>query len=233
MFLHASRLLVAALVCLLVAVAAPSYADHRPHHGGGGGGGQERPGKPANPGKPDDPGKPADPGKPGDNYSASLLTTLQLSLQGVTASTLDVGDRVVVLVEVLSDAAAGGSLDLAGRVQLDDGQRVLATEPVNDGVATFELPAGSLRADGAELGARFLPAAGSHFAASETTTPLVVEPCDDCAEDAVTLASADQLPAQSDPTLRWMGLAVLALVAGGALLWLMAGGPLRRSARRR
>lgn len=231
MFLHVSRLLVTLLACVLVALAAPSYADHRPNHGGGGGGGgQEPPGKPDDPGKPDKPGKPGD---PGDSYSASLLTTLQVSLQGVTASSLDLGDSVVVLVEVLSDAVAEGPLALAGRVQLSDGPEMLATQPLKDGVATFELPAGSLGADGAELTARFVPADGSHFAGSETAEPLVVQPCEECAEDEVTLASADQLPAQPDPTWRWMGLALLTLVAGGALLWLMAGGPTRRSARRR
>lgn len=226
-FLHASRLLVAALVCLLVAVAAPAYADHKPGHAPGGGQQPDKPGKPGKPGKPDEPGK------PGDNYSASLLTTLQLSLQGVTASALDVSGQVVVLVEVLSDAVAGGPLAPAGRVELRDGHEVIATQPVDDGVARFRLPAGSLGADGAELTARFRPADGSHFAPSETAEPLRVGACEDCAEDEVTLASAGQLPAQSDPTMRWMGLAALVLLAGGALLWLMAGGPWRRSARRR
>lgn len=233
-FLRASRLLVAVLACLLVGLATPSYADHRPNHAGGGHGKPDSPGKPDNPGKPDKPGKPGQPGGPGE-YAASLLTTLLVTVQDAVAGVVDPDGSAVVLVEVLSDAVADsdGALSLDGLVQLRAGDALLGSEPVRDGVATFEVPAARLGQGDVELTARFVPDAGTPLAASEATEAVTVGECDACADDAVALAAADRLPAQSDPTLRWMGLAAFVLLAGGALLWLLAGGPSRRLSRRR
>lgn len=175
------------------------------------------------------------PGKPGDNYSASLVTTVDVTVRGATSGVVDRRDSVVVLVEVLCDAlgSAEGALSLDGLVRLRSGDTLLGTERVHDGVADFELPADRLGPGEIDLAASFVPDEGSHFAASEAIEAVTVGRCDGCTDDEVSLTGADQLPTQGDRAWPWMAPALVVLLAGGALLWLLAGGPSRRAVRRR
>ncbi len=171
--------------------------------------------------------KPPKPPKDDDNYSASIVTAMEIQVDGLTDGAVATGEDVPVVVRVLSDLlvpvrgnAVAREVAVHGTVGLEVDGRVVDTAPLReDGTAGFVVPARVMTEGDHELAASFQPAAGSHFQASSASVEggLSVLGCvpAECSESAA--AAAPSLA--SDPSLRWMAAAALLLLGGAALLW--------------
>lgn len=222
-----STALVGVAALLSFSLVSPAHAD--PETPDGGTSTTEKGDKP-----PKD--KPPKPPKDDDNYSASIVTAMDINVDGLTGGAVVLGEDVSVEVRVLSDLFVSGQgntvarrVEVHGTVSLEVDGRVVDAEPVRkDGTAEFVVPAQIMTEGDHQLAATFQPAAGSHFQASSASVEggLSVLDCApaECQEFA---AEADVPPISSDPTMRWMAAAALLLLGGAVLLW---GATRRRAA---